>query len=82
MQGAYRIMADKKEMTIEEGFERLAQIKKSMESVDVSLEESFKLYQEGIEIIKACNDKLDTTEKQVQMIAADGKLVAFQEEEE
>lgn len=72
-------MAENKEITIEEGFARLAEIKKAMESIDVSLEDSFKLYQEGIELIKLCNDKIDKTEKQIQKIAEDGSLVDFEE---
>lgn len=83
-------MADKKDLTkavsdndmsIEAGFERLAEIKKAMEASSVSLDDAFKLYKEGIELIKSCNDKLDKTEKQVKIIAADGRLDDFDDEE-
>jgi exodeoxyribonuclease VII small subunit len=39
-----------------------------MESDEVSLEDSFALYKEGIELIKECNEKIEKVEKQIKLI--------------
>lgn len=64
-------MADKKneiaeempEESLEELFAKLDQVAKELESGDTSLEESFGLYQKGMEMLKLCNEKIDTVEK-------------------
>jgi exodeoxyribonuclease VII small subunit len=45
-----------------------------MENTEVSLDESFSLYQSGVEKIKACNVMLDEVEKKMQIINADGTI--------
>jgi len=61
-------MSDKKEMTIEEQFTALEGIILKMEAEDVSLEESFELYNEGIKLVKNCNDKIDMVEKKIKIV--------------
>lgn len=56
-------MAEK--MTIEQGFCELGEIMEKMEAEDVSLEESFKLYNKGIKLVKQIKEKLDDTEKKL-----------------
>jgi len=58
-------MADKKELTIEEGFEKLDTILEKLEDEDTGLEASFGLYEEGLGVVKACRDKLDMIEKKI-----------------
>ena len=36
-----------------------------LEEGGISLEESFKLYKKGMELIKACDEKIDRVEKQI-----------------
>jgi exodeoxyribonuclease VII small subunit len=43
----------------------------------VSLEDSFKLYKEGMKLIKFCNDKIDKVEKQVLKLNENGELDEF-----
>ena len=50
------------EITIEEGFARLNELLKLMESEDVGLEGSFDLYKQGVELVKILNSKLDDVE--------------------
>lgn len=50
------------EITIEEGFARLNELLKIMESEDVGLEGSFDLYKQGVELVKILNSKLDDVE--------------------
>lgn len=54
-----------KENNLEKSFLELNEIIKKLESEDISLEDSFSLYQEGIKLLKSCNDSIDKVEKQL-----------------
>lgn len=54
-----------RELKFEEAIDKLSEINKKMESGDISLEESIKLYKEGIELTKLCQDKLSEARKQL-----------------
>ena len=54
-----------KSQKLEESFGKLEELISQMESGNISLEESFKLYNEGIKLIKNCNSQLDKVEKQI-----------------
>lgn len=60
-----------KALTLEESFEKLDEVISRMESGNISLEESFKLYNDGIKLIKNCNSQLDKVEKQIVIINGD-----------
>lgn len=66
-----------KEMTLEQTFERLETIIARLEADDISLEDSFKVYKEGMDLIKSCNDKIDKVEKAVLKLNEDGELDEF-----
>ena len=68
---------EKKEFSLEESITAVESIIKQMEDSDVSLEDSFKLYQQGIEQLKACNGMLDAVEKQMLIIGQNGDLSEF-----
>lgn len=55
----------KKEKTLEASFEEINGIIQKLETPDVSLEDSFHLYQEGMKLIKDCNNSIDKVEKQL-----------------
>lgn len=63
--------------TFEESMSRLEQIVRAMERGDVPLEESLKLFQEGTELVKSCNQLLDNAQLQVKkiMVSPDGSPV-------
>ena len=63
--------------TFEESMARLEQIVRAMERGDVALEESLKLFQEGTELVRNCQELLDDAKLQVKMImtAPDGTPV-------
>ena len=65
---------EKQNKSFESNMQRLEQIVRSMERGDVALEESLKLFQEGTELVRSCNELLDNAQLQVKMImtAADG----------
>ena len=58
-------MEEKKEMTMEEAFAALKELLGRMESEELSLEENFRLYEEGLRLVKLCSEKLDTIEKKI-----------------
>jgi exodeoxyribonuclease VII small subunit len=66
-----------KELTIEQTFEKLEDTIAKLQGEDVSLEDSFKLYKEGMKLIKSCNDKIDKVEKQVLKLNENGDLDEF-----
>jgi exodeoxyribonuclease VII small subunit len=66
-----------KELTLEESFARLDELVARMESRDISLEESFQLYKEGMELLKSSREKIDTVEKKMLQISADGEQLPF-----
>ena len=75
-------MADEKkeEKTLEEAFSELDVLAGRLEDRETSLEDSFCLYKQGMELLKYCNDKLDTVEKKMLQMNEDGSLVNFQDE--
>ena len=60
--------------TFEDSMNRLEQIVRAMERGDVPLEESLKLFQEGTELVKNCNELLQNAQLQVKkiMVSQDG----------
>ena len=70
-------MAENKQETLEEKLSQIEAIIRKMEEPEVSLEESFQLYQAGIEQLKNCNQMLDTVEKKMQILNLNGELCDF-----
>ncbi len=65
-----------KQMHFEEAFKRLEVIVGNLESGDLSLEESMKLFEEGIGLTEACKSRLEDAEQKIQLLLknSDGKL--------
>ncbi len=59
--------------SLEEVFESLDGIVEKLEETNVSLEDSFKLYHEGMELLKVCNDKIDAVEKKMMVLEENGE---------
>jgi exodeoxyribonuclease VII small subunit len=62
-------MAD--ERPVEELLRELDGIIQKMENDESTLEESFACYEAGMKLIKACTDKIDRVEKQIQVLEAE-----------
>ncbi len=58
-------MSKKKENSFEESLNRLQEISNSLESGDIGLEESIKLFEEGINLAKLCYTTLKDAELKV-----------------
>lgn len=54
-----------KELTMQEAFDKLNELLAKMDSEDLTIEDNFKLYEEGLELVKVCNEKLDAIEKKI-----------------
>jgi exodeoxyribonuclease VII small subunit len=53
--------------------QRVSEIVASMESGDMPLEKLIESYEEGIGLVKACQEKLDAAEKRIQIIARNAR---------
>ncbi|HHV09060.1 MAG TPA: exodeoxyribonuclease VII small subunit [Clostridiales bacterium] len=60
-------------MKLEESFDKLNKIMEELEKPDISLEDSFTLYQEGMKLLKACNDSIDKVEKELIILSESGE---------
>jgi exodeoxyribonuclease VII small subunit len=76
-------MAEKK---FEAALSRLEDIVKELEAGDLPLEQSLKLFEEGIRLSRICNKRLADAERRVEILLKDkaGNIVAqpFEEPEE
>ena len=66
-------MAAKKEQTIEETFAQLEEIIRSLESGESSLEEAFQHYENGMKLVKSCNEKIEKVEKKIIVLEENGE---------
>ena len=74
-----------KKTTFEGALARLEQITAELEQGDPSLEESLKKFDEGVELVKFCNAKLEEAHKKVDLLVQqDDSLqsVDFHEDED
>lgn len=67
----------KKELDIETIFKSLDETVSQMEKRETSLEESFRLYQEGIRLLRECSSRIDTVEKKMLQMNGDGTFSEF-----
>ncbi len=64
--------------TLEELFGGLEEVVAAMEQPEVPLEESFRLYHKGMDLLKSCNDRLDRIEKEMLVLDDEGELHEFE----
>ena len=65
--------------SLEETFQELSMIIEKMQEREVTLEESFSLYEQGIRKLKLCNEKIDSVEKKMLLLNQQGELEACDE---
>ena len=63
--------------SLEEKFSEIEAIIGRMEDPQIGLDESFLLYQDGVNKLRECNQMLDTVEKKMQVIREEGQLEDF-----
>jgi len=66
-------MSDKiKDVTFEEAMARLEEIVKYLEGGNAPLDKSLEVFEEGVSLVKLCNQKLDSAEQKVRFLTAGG----------
>ena len=66
------------EMNLEERFDVLDKIIEQLESDEISLDDAFEKYSEGIKLVKECNESIDRVEKKVQLLMDNGETEDFE----
>ncbi len=61
-------MSKKEELNFEELMVKLEDITNKLENEKLSLDESVKLFEEGMQISKECNNKLEDAEKKITIL--------------
>jgi len=79
--GTHPIMAEKK---FETALARLEEIVTELESGELALEQSLKLFEEGVKLARICNARLEEAERKVEVLLKDkaGNLTAKPFDEE
>ena len=68
----------KKKMTIEESFAKLDEMVRALESDEISLEDSFTLYEEGMKLLRDVDGRIDEAEKKIRKVEEDGTTEDFE----
>lgn len=71
---------EKKELNFEKSMTELEKIANELESEELSLDDSVKKFEEGMELANKCNKILENAEKRITVII-DGEEKDFQEKE-
>ena len=69
--------AEQEQFRLEEAFDRIEALLEKLQDKDVTLEQSFGLYQEGMGLLKLCNENIDHVEKQMLQIDEEGQTHEF-----
>lgn len=70
-------MSKEKNVSLEEHFDSIEEIIEAMETGDVTLDQSFELYKNGLEEIRAANAILDNMEKAMLKLNENDELEEF-----
>ena len=73
-------MAKEDNMTLEQMLDSLDKCVNTMEIGELTLEESFNAFREGMELVKRCNDSIDRVEKEVVKLMDDGSIEPLDKE--
>lgn len=68
---------EEKGFSLEELFEGLDGVITALEGEALTLEESFTLYQKGMDMLKECSKSIDMVEKKVQILDENGETHDF-----
>ena len=69
---AGRKKAEQNKVGLEESLAELEQVMESMESSELSLEQSFALYKKGMDLLLQCNQAIDKVEKELMLLEENG----------
>lgn len=70
-------MSEKKKENLEEMFKDLEELIGKMENEEITLEQTFDLYNNGMELLKKCNLSIHEVEKKVLVLDENGETDEF-----
>lgn len=70
-------MAPPKPEKFEASLQRLEDLVQKLEDGDLPLEDSLKVFEEGMALVKACESRLNEAQKKVEILMKDGKTKDF-----
>jgi exodeoxyribonuclease VII small subunit len=65
-------------MQFEKAIDDLQALVRKLEGGDLSLEDSLKAFEDGVKLIRACQETLSSAEKRVQLLTQAGDTEPFQ----
>lgn len=68
---------DEQELPLEEAFAQIEEVIAHLETEEITLEESFREYNRGMQLLQHCNNTIDRVEKKVLQINENGGLDEF-----
>ncbi len=68
---------EKKELLLEEMMAEIDAISSEMETGELSLEDSFRKYKQGMSLVRQCTKEIASVEKQIQVLDEQGDLDDF-----
>lgn len=66
------------ELKFEEALARLEEIVRNLEQGEVSLDTTLQLFEEGVQLARFCNKKLDEAEAKIEIMINEGQIEAFE----
>jgi exodeoxyribonuclease VII small subunit len=66
-------MAGEKQKTFEASLQELEKIVRNLENGDLPLEESLKLFEDGVKISRECQERLNQAERRIEILMKDGE---------
>jgi len=63
------------DLKFEEALARLEEIVRTLEGGKTSLDDSMKYYEEGVKLVRICNEKLETARMKIVTVSQDGTEV-------
>jgi len=69
---------EEKQVSLEENFTRMENLMEQMEDQEITLEDAFTAYSAGMQILKECNEQIDSVEKKVMRLTTEGRLEEFE----
>ncbi len=63
------------ELKFEEALARLEKIVQALEGGETTLEEALKLFEEGVQLARFCNRKLDEAETKIEILIDEGQVL-------
>ena len=68
-----KIKEEEKKEGLEKLFSHIDGVLARMEEENISLDDAFTLYQEGISLVKQCNERIDYVEQEIRILNKSGE---------